>query len=71
MSRHRFSLALIFVIALLAMLAAPNTHFIMLSQGILFRGAGLDVVWPQFLALAVIGALLFRLALQRFRRFLQ
>ncbi len=53
------------------MLAAPNTHFIMLSQGILFRGAGLDVVWPQFLALAVIGALLFRLALQRFRRFLQ
>ena len=55
----------------LVMLAAPNTHFIILSQGILFRGAGLDVVWPQFLALAVIGAVLFRLALQRFRRFLR
>ena len=38
------------------MLAAPTTHFVMLAQGILFRGAGLDAVWPQFLALAVIGA---------------
>lgn len=53
------------------MLAAPNTHFVILSQGILFRGAGLDVVWPQFLALAVIGGLLFWLALQRFRAFLR
>lgn len=53
------------------MLAAPNTHFIMLSQGILFRGAGLDVVWPQFLSLLVIGSLLFWLALARFRRFLR
>ena len=53
------------------MLAAPNTHFILLSQAILFRGAGLAVVWPQFLALLVIGAVLFRLALARFRRFLR
>ena len=40
------------------MLAAPTTHFVMLAQGILFRGAGLSVVWPQFLALALIGAVL-------------
>ena len=53
------------------MLAAPNTHFIILSQGILFRGAGFDVVWPQFLALTGIGAALFWLALGRFRRFLR
>ena len=53
------------------MLAAPNTHFIILSQAILFRGAGFDVVWPQFLALAVIGGALFWLALQRFRAFLK
>lgn len=53
------------------MLAAPNTHFILLSQSILFRGAGLDVVWPQFLALVVIGTVLFWLALQRFRAFLK
>jgi ABC-2 type transport system permease protein len=53
------------------MLAAPNTHFIMLSQGILFRGAGFDVVWPQFVALFVIGSVLFFFALGRFRKFLR
>ena len=53
------------------MLAAPNTHFIILSQAILFRGAGLEVVWPQFAALAVIGVALFWLALIRFRKFLR
>lgn len=48
------------------MLAAPTTHFVELSQAILFRGAGVDVVWPQFLALAAIGAALFGVALARF-----
>lgn len=50
------------------MLVAPNTHFVMLAQAILYRGAGLDVVWPQFLALAAIGVALFGIALARFRR---
>ena len=50
------------------MLAAPNTHFVMLAQAILYRGAGLDVVWPQFVALSLIGTVLFGLALSRFRR---
>jgi ABC-2 type transport system permease protein len=36
----------------------------------LFRGAGLSVVWPQLLALAAIGSVLFTLALRRFRKFL-
>jgi ABC-2 type transport system permease protein len=48
------------------MLAAPTTHFVELSQAILFRGAGLDVVWPQFLSLAVIGGVLFGVSLARF-----
>jgi ABC-2 type transport system permease protein len=51
-----------------AMLAAPTTHFVSLGQAILFRGAGLAVVWPQFLALIVIGALLFSCSLARFRK---
>jgi len=50
------------------MLAAPTTHFVKLAQGILFRGAGLDIVWPQFLALAAIGATFFGIAVTRFRR---
>ena len=52
----------------LVMLAAPNTHFVMLAQAILYRGAGLSVVWPQFIALAVIGTILFSLSLARFRK---
>jgi ABC-2 type transport system permease protein len=50
------------------MLAAPTTHFVMLAQAILFRGAGFAIVWPQFLALALIGGVLFGIALTRFRK---
>lgn len=53
------------------MSAAPNTHFVALAQSILFRGAGLDVVWPRFLVLLSIGAVLFVLSLRRFRQFLR
>lgn len=49
------------------MLVAPNTHFVMASQAILYRGAGLDVVWPQLLALVTIGTVLYILSLRRFR----
>ena len=50
------------------MLAAPTTHFVELGQAILYRGAGIDVVWKQFLLLLVIGTVLFLLSLARFRR---
>jgi len=33
-----------------SMLVAPTTHFVSAGQAILFRGAGFEVVWPQFLA---------------------
>jgi ABC-2 type transport system permease protein len=42
----------------------------MLAQAILFRGAGLEAVWPQLAALAVIGSVFFVIALRRFRAFL-
>ena len=41
------------------MQASPSTHFVSFAQAILYRGAGLDVVWPQFLAVALIGGLFF------------
>ena len=50
------------------MSAAPTTHFIELSQSILFRGANFQIVWPQFLALIVIGSALFIIALTRFKK---
>jgi len=47
---------------------APTTHFVDLSQAILFRGAGPAIAWPSMLALAGIGAVLFGLSLARFRK---
>jgi len=49
------------------MQASPSTHFVSFAQAILYRGAGLDVVWPQFMAVAGIAALFLLLSLIRFR----
>ena len=46
---------------------SPSTHFVAFAQSILYRGAGFEVVWPRFLAVAGIGALFFALAILRFR----
>jgi len=50
------------------MQAAPTTHFVSLTHAIIYRGAGLDVVWPQFVMLVGIGAGFFTTALLWFRR---
>lgn len=50
------------------MLAAPTTHFVKLAQAILYRGAGMDVVWSQFISLAAIGGIFFGIALGRLRK---
>jgi ABC-2 type transport system permease protein len=49
------------------MQVAPTTHFVSAAQAILYRGAGIDVVWPQLLAILAIGSLLFIASLRRFR----
>ncbi len=50
------------------MQASPTAHFVSFAQAILYRGAGLAVVWPQFAAVALIGGLFLGLALLRFRK---
>jgi ABC-2 type transport system permease protein len=50
------------------MLAAPTTHFVRFAQAILYRGAGIEVVWRDFVAITAIGAVFFLIALARFRR---
>lgn len=50
------------------MMLAPTTHYVALAQAILFRGAGFDVVWPQFAALLALGGGAFAYAAARFRR---
>lgn len=52
----------------LAMQLSPTTHMVAFAQAVLFRGAGLELVWPRLLAMAAIGAAFAALALARFRR---
>ncbi len=48
------------------MLTMPTTtHFVSLAQAILYRGAGFEIVWPQFLTLMAIGGAFFTIALLR------
>ena len=42
--------------------------FVAAAQAVLYRGAGLEVIWPQALALLAIGSALFAFSLSRFRR---
>jgi ABC-2 type transport system permease protein len=48
-------------------LVLPSRHFVTFAQAIIFRGAGLDIVWPQFAAVGGIGLAFFIYALSRFR----
>jgi ABC-2 type transport system permease protein len=47
---------------------APTTHFVSFAQAVLYRGAGLDIVWPQLAALTVITCVIFAVSGLRFRR---
>ena len=45
----------------------PSTHFVKFSQAVLYRGAGIGIVWPHLAIIAVIGAAYFAFAFARFR----
>lgn len=47
---------------------SPTPHFVAFSQGVLYRGAGLDIVWPEVTKIITIGAAYFAIALARFRK---
>ncbi len=50
------------------MQAVPSTHFVSFAQAILYRGAGIEIVWPQFALVAVMGIAFFAFAAVRFRK---
>jgi ABC-2 type transport system permease protein len=52
----------------MTMQASPSTHFVSIAQAILYRGAGVDVVWPHYVIIAIIGVLFLGLAILRFRQ---
>ena len=46
----------------------PLRHFLVVVRGIFLKGAGLDVLWPQIAALAVMGVTILFVAAKRFRK---
>ncbi|MEM8838068.1 MAG: ABC transporter permease [Pseudomonadota bacterium] len=46
----------------------PSRHYIAFSQAVVFRGAGFDIVWPEFLTVACLGTAFFTASLLLFRR---
>ncbi|MFZ3052950.1 MAG: ABC transporter permease [Sulfuricurvum sp.] len=50
------------------MYLSPTSHFVSMAQAILYRGAGLDIVWPSMVAIVLIGMVYFFIALILFRR---
>lgn len=49
-------------------LVLPSRHFVESSQAIIFKGAGLGIVWPAFAWVAAIGLALMVFCLLRFRQ---
>ncbi|TCS63329.1 ABC-2 type transport system permease protein [Primorskyibacter sedentarius] len=50
------------------MQASPSTHFVSFSQAILYRGAGMETVWPDMVVMAGLSAVFFAISLMRFRQ---
>jgi ABC-2 type transport system permease protein len=46
----------------------PNTQFVAFAQAVLYRGAGIALVWPQLLAMAAIGLAILGLCRTRFTK---
>lgn len=46
----------------------PSRHYMAFAQAVVFRGAGADIVWPEFLTVAGLGFAFFAASLALFRR---
>jgi ABC-2 type transport system permease protein len=44
-----------------------SIHFVIVSQGIFLKGAGLTLLWPQMAAMTVLGTCMLALAVTRFK----
>ncbi len=49
-------------------LLIPLTYFLQILRGIILKGVGVEVLWPEVLALAAFGLIVFGLSANRFRK---
>jgi drug efflux transport system permease protein len=48
----------------------PLRYFLVIIRGIFLKGIGPEILWPQMLALLVMGLVVFQLAISRFKKYL-
>jgi ABC-2 type transport system permease protein len=46
----------------------PTPHYVAFAQAVLYRGGGLDIVWPELAILVAFTAVFLGIALVRFRK---
>ena len=46
----------------------PLRYFLVILRGVFLKGVGLAVLWPQFLALMILGLIVFTGSVKRFRK---
>jgi ABC-2 type transport system permease protein len=46
----------------------PLRYFLVIIRGIFLKGIGLSILWPQYLALFVLGSIVFTGAITRFKK---
>jgi ABC-2 type transport system permease protein len=46
----------------------PLRYYIVIIRGVFLKGVGLDILWPQLAALAILGFLILSFAVNRFRK---
>jgi ABC-2 type transport system permease protein len=46
----------------------PLRYMMVIIRGLFLKGVGMDVLWPQYLALATMGVVVFAGAVGRFRK---
>ncbi|MHC0054826.1 ABC transporter permease [Actibacterium sp. D379-3] len=46
----------------------PSRHYMAFAQAVVFRGAGMQIVWPEFLTMLGLGSVFFASSLVMFRR---
>ena len=49
----------------------PLRYYLVVIRGTLLKGVGVDVLWPDFAAMAVLALVLLTLSILRFRKTLE
>ncbi len=52
----------------LTMFLSPLRYFLIVLRGVYLKGVGFDLLWPQFVGMAILGITLLTISVFRFRK---